>query len=166
MSSEVVLPHVAGRTKPSTGTCFPFQPSQKPYTNPTPSERTARCFCTPGPSWRDGNKRAAASFNCRSTGTTLISRPSRSECSARRTKTSLKPALSEEWNSRFDLVIGNPLFVRIGKDIREGHCDVNAINAEFTKLTRRILLERGMEKWRKIIGTRTTILTCLFFGDR
>ena len=62
----------------------------------------------------------------------LISRPSRSECSARRTKTSLKPAPSEEWNSRFDLMIGNPLRGRIGKDSRESQCDENAINAEFS----------------------------------
>ncbi len=59
---------------------------------------------------------------------------------------SLKPDLSEKWNSRFDLVIGNPPWGRIRKDSRESQRDVNAINAEFTKLTRRILMERGMEE--------------------
>ena len=59
---------------------------------------------------------------------------------------SLKPELSEEWNSKFDLVIGNPPWSRIRKDNHETQREVNAINSKFTDLTRSTLLKRGMEE--------------------
>jgi hypothetical protein len=47
---------------------------------------------------------------------------------------SLRPDISKEFNNRFDMIIGNPPWSRLKGD-----------NKEFTKLTRRILEDRGLE---------------------
>lgn len=57
---------------------------------------------------------------------------------------SLRPDLSEEFNGRFDLVIGNPPWSRLKGEDDEAKKENKAHNAEFTSLTRRILENRGL----------------------
>ncbi len=59
---------------------------------------------------------------------------------------SLRPDLSKEFNGRFDMVIGNPPWSRLrgDKDNAEAKKENAAINAEFTKLTRQIMTDRGL----------------------
>lgn len=56
---------------------------------------------------------------------------------------SLRPDLSENFDHSFDLVIGNPPW----SSINEGPRKNKIINAEFTKLTKKILLSRGLDKF-------------------
>jgi hypothetical protein len=56
---------------------------------------------------------------------------------------SLRPDLSEEFNGRFDLVIGNPPWSRLRGDDDVIKKESKAHGAEFTELTRRILNNRG-----------------------
>lgn len=62
---------------------------------------------------------------------------------------SLRPDLSEEFNGRFDLVIGNPPWSRLKGEDEEGKKETKAHNAEFTALTRRILEARGLRDFAK-----------------
>lgn len=57
---------------------------------------------------------------------------------------SLRPDLPEEFNGRFDLVIGNPPWSRLRGDDDESKKESQAHGAEFTALTRRILRDRGL----------------------
>lgn len=57
---------------------------------------------------------------------------------------SLRPDLPEEFNGRFDLVIGNPPWSRLRGDDDESKKESQAHGAEFTALTRRILQDRGL----------------------
>jgi hypothetical protein len=57
---------------------------------------------------------------------------------------SLRPDLPEEFNSRFDLVIGNPPWSRLRGDDDKSKKESQAHGAEFTALTRRILQDRGL----------------------
>lgn len=57
---------------------------------------------------------------------------------------SLRPDLPEEFNGRFDLVIGNPPWSRLRGDDDESKKESQAHGAEFTALTRRILQNRGL----------------------
>ena len=57
---------------------------------------------------------------------------------------SLRPDLPEEFNGRFDLVIGNPPWSRLKGEDEEARRENKAHNAEFTSLTRRILQARGL----------------------
>lgn len=57
---------------------------------------------------------------------------------------SLRPDLSEEFNGRFDLVIGNPPWSRLKGEDEEGKKEAKAHNVAFTALTRRILEARGL----------------------
>ncbi len=58
---------------------------------------------------------------------------------------SLRPDLSDEYNERFDMVIGNPPWSRLrGKD-EKGKGKIKEYSAELTKLTRKILMDRGLE---------------------
>jgi len=54
---------------------------------------------------------------------------------------SLRPDLSKDFNSRFDLIIGNPPWSRLRGNKEEN----KAHNAIFTELTRQILTDRGLE---------------------
>lgn len=60
---------------------------------------------------------------------------------------SLRSDLSKEFNGRFDMVIGNPPWSRLRgdkKDAREEtKKETQVLNAEFTKLTRNLMTERG-----------------------
>lgn len=57
---------------------------------------------------------------------------------------SLRPDLSEDFNGRFDLVIGNPPWSRLKVNHEEDKKENQAHNAEFTALTRRVLMDRGL----------------------
>jgi hypothetical protein len=57
---------------------------------------------------------------------------------------SLRPDLPEEFNGRFDLVIGNPPWSRLRGDDDESKKESQALGAKFTALTRRILQDRGL----------------------
>ena len=57
---------------------------------------------------------------------------------------SLRPDLPEEFNGRFDLVIGNPPWSKLKGDDDEAKKENKAHVAEFTALTRRILQDRGL----------------------
>jgi hypothetical protein len=57
---------------------------------------------------------------------------------------SLRPDLSEEFNGRFDLVIGNPPWSRLKGENEEGKKEAKAHNVAFTALTRRIIEARGL----------------------
>lgn len=57
---------------------------------------------------------------------------------------SLRRDLSEEFNGRFDLVIGNPPWSRLRGDDDESKKESQVHGAEFTALTRRILQARGL----------------------
>lgn len=63
---------------------------------------------------------------------------------------SLRPDLPEEFNGRFDLVIGNPPWSRLRGDDDESKQESQVHGAEFTALTRRILQERGLTDIAKI----------------
>ncbi len=54
---------------------------------------------------------------------------------------SLRPELSKDFNSRFDMIIGNPPWSRLKGDKKEN----KALNAAFTELTRQIMIDRGLE---------------------
>jgi len=58
---------------------------------------------------------------------------------------SLRPELSKDFNSRFDLIIGNPPWTRLKGDDEEAKEEIKAHNVVFTKLTRQILIDRGLE---------------------
>ena len=62
---------------------------------------------------------------------------------------SLRPDLSDEFNGRFDLVIGNPPWSRLKGEDEEGKKEAKAHNAEFSALTRRILEARGLRDFAK-----------------
>jgi hypothetical protein len=61
---------------------------------------------------------------------------------------SLRPDLSSDFNGRFDMVIGNPPWGRLRGDKKEVREETkkktNALNAEFTKLTRQIMTDRRL----------------------
>lgn len=57
---------------------------------------------------------------------------------------SLRPDLPEEFNGRFDLVIGNPPWSRLRGEDDADKRENKAHGAEFTELTKRILHERGL----------------------
>jgi len=57
---------------------------------------------------------------------------------------SLRPDLSEEFNGRFDLVIGNPPWSRLKGEDEEAKKEAKAHSATFTALIRRILKDRGL----------------------
>lgn len=57
---------------------------------------------------------------------------------------SLRPDLSDEFNGRFDLVIGNPPWSRLKGDDEEAKKVNKAHNAQFTSITRQILEARGL----------------------
>jgi len=60
---------------------------------------------------------------------------------------SLRPDLPSEFNGRFDMVIGNPPWSRMrGEDEKEKK-KVKKQNAKLTKLTRKILIDRGLENF-------------------
>ena len=54
---------------------------------------------------------------------------------------SLRAELSKDFNARFDMIIGNPPWTRLKGDNEE----IKAHNDVFTKLTRQILTDRGLE---------------------
>jgi hypothetical protein len=54
---------------------------------------------------------------------------------------SLRSDLSKEFNGRFDMIIGNPPWSRLKGDKEKN----KALNVAFTKLTRQILTDRGLE---------------------
>jgi len=58
---------------------------------------------------------------------------------------SLRPELSKDFNGCFDIVIGNPPWSRLKGENEEIKKEVKAHNAVFTKLTRQILTDRGLE---------------------
>ncbi len=58
---------------------------------------------------------------------------------------SLHPELSKGFNARFDMVIGNPPWTRLKGDDEETKKEIKAHNVVFTKLTRQILTDRGLE---------------------
>jgi hypothetical protein len=58
---------------------------------------------------------------------------------------SLRPDLTKDFNSRFDLIIGNPPWSRLKGDDEETKKEIKAHNVVFTKLTRQILIDRGLE---------------------
>ncbi len=58
---------------------------------------------------------------------------------------SLRPELSKDFNGRFDMIIGNPPWTRLKGDNEEIKKEVKAHNDVFTKLTRQILTDRGLE---------------------
>lgn len=57
---------------------------------------------------------------------------------------SLRSDLSKEFDGRFDMVIGNPPWSRLRGDKEEAKKENKALNAEFTKLTRQMLTDRGL----------------------
>ena len=58
---------------------------------------------------------------------------------------SLRPDLTKDFNNRFDLIIGNPPWTRLKGDNEEAKKESKAHNVVFTKLTRQILIDRGLE---------------------
>ncbi len=58
---------------------------------------------------------------------------------------SLRPDLTKDFNGRFDLIIGNPPWTRLKGDDEEAKIEIKAHNVVFTKLTRQILIDRGLE---------------------
>jgi len=58
---------------------------------------------------------------------------------------SLRPDLTKDFNSRFDLIIGNPPWSRLKGDDEETKKEIKVHNVVFTKLTRQILIDRGLE---------------------
>ena len=58
---------------------------------------------------------------------------------------SLSPDLSKDFNNCFDIVIGNPPWSRLKGDNEETKKKIKAQSALFTKLTRQILKDRGLE---------------------
>ena len=58
---------------------------------------------------------------------------------------SLRPDLTKDFNNRFDLIIGNPPWTRLKGDNEEAKKEIKAHNVVFTKLTRQILIDRGLE---------------------
>ncbi|MDL1976176.1 MAG: N-6 DNA methylase [Deltaproteobacteria bacterium] len=58
---------------------------------------------------------------------------------------SLRSDLSKDFNGRFDMIIGNPPWSRLKGDNEEIKKKAKAHNDVFTKLTRQILTDRGLE---------------------
>ena len=58
---------------------------------------------------------------------------------------SLSPNLSKDFNGRFDMVIGNPPWSHLMGNDEETKKEIKAHNVVFTKLTRQILINRGLE---------------------
>lgn len=58
---------------------------------------------------------------------------------------SLRPDLSENYNGRFDMVIGNPPWSRLRGEEKKDKEKIKKHSAELTKLTRKILIDRGLE---------------------
>ncbi len=63
---------------------------------------------------------------------------------------SLRPDLSKDFDGYFDIVIGNPPWSRLRGDSDEAKKEIKSQNAEFTALTRRILIDRGLADIAKI----------------
>lgn len=59
---------------------------------------------------------------------------------------SLRADLPAEFNSRFDLVIGNPPWSRLKVNHEDAKKENQSHNFEFTELTRRILMDRGLSE--------------------
>lgn len=57
---------------------------------------------------------------------------------------SLRQDLSEDFNGRFDMIIGNPPWSRLKGEDEETKKAIKIQNAAFTTLTRRILISRGL----------------------
>lgn len=58
---------------------------------------------------------------------------------------SLRPDFIRDFNSHFDLIIGNPPWTRLKGDDEDAKKEIKAHNVAFTKLTRQILIDRGLE---------------------
>lgn len=58
---------------------------------------------------------------------------------------SLRPDLADSFTGRFDMVIGNPPWSRLQGKSEEGKKKVRKHVAEFTRLTREVLTERGLK---------------------
>ncbi|SHJ18416.1 N-6 DNA Methylase [Malonomonas rubra DSM 5091] len=58
---------------------------------------------------------------------------------------SLRPDIAEAFDASFDMVIGNPPWSRLKRDNEEDKETIRLHNAAFTKLTRQILTNRGLE---------------------
>lgn len=59
---------------------------------------------------------------------------------------SLRSDLSTNFNGRFDMIIGNPPWSRLRGDRKETNEGTKVLNDAFTKLTRQILKDRGLDK--------------------
>ena len=59
---------------------------------------------------------------------------------------SLRPELSKDFDARFDMVIGNPPWTSLKGENEEIKKEIQAHNKVFTKLTRQILTDRGLEE--------------------
>ena len=58
---------------------------------------------------------------------------------------SLRPDLSKDFNNCFDMIVGNPPWSRLRGDEEETRKEIKALNAEFTQLTRQVLIDRERE---------------------
>ncbi|WP_319406287.1 N-6 DNA methylase [uncultured Desulfosarcina sp.] len=62
---------------------------------------------------------------------------------------SLRPDLPQNFDGRFDMIIGNPPWSRLKGDDEKTRREIKAQNVIFTNLTRQILIDRGLEDMAK-----------------